>query len=47
MTQIITDSMSDILPQEAQRLGVRVAPLQVRFGETSYDDGIDIEPAAF
>ena len=24
MTQIITDSMSDILPQEAQRLGVRV-----------------------
>lgn len=43
----ITDSGSDILPREAQQLGITVLPLTVRFGEEEYRDGVDLSHHAF
>ena len=45
--RIITDSASDILPAQAEALGIRVLPLRVYFGKTEFRDGIDIEPEEF
>ena len=47
MIRIVTDSTSDILPAEAQRLGVDVVPLTVRFGDEQFRDGVDLDPDAF
>lgn len=44
---IVTDSTSDILPSEAERIGVRVVPLTVRFGEQQFRDGVDLGSADF
>lgn len=45
--QIITDSMTDI-PKELQvRYGIKVIPLTITFGESSYLDGVDIEAEEF
>ena len=45
--KFIIDSASDILPEEAIRLGVTHCPLQVLFGEESFDDGVDLSHRAF
>ena len=45
--RIVTDSTSDILPAEAERLGIDVVPLTVRFGEEQFRDGIDLGPDEF
>ena len=45
--RIISDSASDILPDEAKRLGVTILPLRVYFGKTEFRDGIDITPEEF
>ena len=47
MLHLVTDSTSDLLADEAQRLGVTVVPLTVRFGEEQFRDGIDIDGPAF
>lgn len=47
MIRIVTDSTSDILPDEAERLGIDVVPLTVRFGEEQFRDGVDLTPDAF
>ncbi len=47
MIRIVTDSTSDILPEEAGRLGVDVVPLTVRFGDEEFRDGIDLSPDQF
>lgn len=47
MIRIVTDSTSDILPDEAKRLGIDVVPLTVRFGDEQFRDGIDLDPDAF
>ena len=47
MIRIVTDSTSDILPGEAERLGVDVVPLTVRFGDEQFRDGVDLGPDAF
>lgn len=47
MIELITDSTSDISQEEAAKLGVRVLPLTVNFGEESFRDGIDITNADF
>lgn len=47
MIEIITDSTSDLSPSLAAKLGVRVLPLTVHFGEESFQDGIDISNADF
>jgi len=44
---IVTDSASDIPPDEAAEHGIIVAPLLVTFGTTEYRTGIDIDAARF
>lgn len=45
--QVITDSTSDISPQIARQLNIRVVPIYVRFGEQVYRDGVDISNEEF
>ncbi len=40
--QIVTDSASDILPQEAKALGIHIVPLTVNFGGQEFADGVDL-----
>jgi DegV family protein with EDD domain len=47
MIHVVTDSTSDITQAEAARLGIRVVPLTVRFGEEQFLDGVDLDSAAF
>jgi len=41
--QVITDSTSDIPPETAKELGIRVVPIYVRFGDQLFRDGVDIQ----
>jgi len=45
--KIVTDSVSDIPAQVAEKLGITVIPVLVRFGEEVYRDGIDITTDQF
>lgn len=41
-TALVTDSTAGLSPEFVQEYGIRVVPLYVKIGETSYRDGIDI-----
>ena len=45
--KIVTDSVADIPPQVVKELGITVIPLNVRFGEEVYRDGIDLTADEF
>ncbi len=45
--QVITDSTSDIPPELAKELGIRVVPIYLRFGDKIYRDGEDIQISEF
>jgi DegV family protein with EDD domain len=45
--QVITDSTSDIPQEMVEKLGIRVVPIYVRFGDKTYRDGIDIPSEKF
>jgi len=45
--KIVTDSTSDILPEQASRYGIEVIPLNVHFGDEAFKDGVDITPSQF
>lgn len=45
--RIITDSASDITPQEADAWGVEVLPITVVFGQEEYLDGVTLTSRAF
>ena len=45
--QFLTDSTSDILPDEAARRGISVVPLRVAFGDEVFRDNVDIDHATF
>ena len=48
MIHILTDSASDILPAEAEQLGVTVIPLNVTLEDgTILRDGVDMTPSAY
>ena len=48
MIRILTDSASDILPAEAQQLGVTVIPLNVTLEDgTVLRDGMDLTPGEY
>ncbi len=40
---VVVDSTSDIPPDLAEEVGVRVVPLLVRFDEQTYRDGVDLD----
>ena len=44
---IVTDSTTDISPQQARALGITIIPLTVFFGEDAYLDGIELDNAGF
>src|SRR5947209_1815689 len=45
--KVVTDSTSDITPEQAKRMGVTVIPLTVLMGEETFRDGIDITSQEF
>jgi DegV family protein with EDD domain len=45
--QVITDSTSDIPPELAEELDIRVVPIYLRFGDKIYRDGVDIRSDEF
>ena len=45
--RIVTDSSSDLPPEDAERLGVEVVPLSIRFGTDEYTDGVDLSVGEF
>lgn len=45
--RVITDSTADLPRDLADRLGIAVVPLIVRFGDRSFRDGVDMSPAEF
>jgi DegV family protein with EDD domain len=45
--QVVTDSTSDIPQDLADKLGIRVIPIRVRFGDKVYRDGVEIDSDAF
>ena len=45
--QVVTDSTSDIAPDDAQRLGLSIVAAHVFFGDDHYRDGVTITPAEF
>jgi DegV family protein with EDD domain len=47
MVQIITDSAADIPRAIAEELGIRVVPMLIQIGGTSYRDEVDITRQAF
>jgi len=44
---IVTDSTSDLPPELAAELGIRVVPLLVRFGTQEFRSGVDLSTADF
>ena len=40
--QVITDSTCDIPKELADKLGIRVVPIYLQFGDKTYRDGVDI-----
>ncbi len=47
MIKILIDSSSDIDATEAAELGVTLLPMQIRFGDTEYADGVNLSHAEF
>ncbi|MBB6735844.1 DegV family protein [Cohnella zeiphila] len=44
---LVTDSTADIPPEIVRELDIRVVPLGVHFGEQSYLDNVNLQPAEF
>lgn len=47
MIQIITDSTCDLDEETARRLGIRLIPLALRFGDHTYIDGVTLDKETF
>ena len=45
--KLMIDSASDINKQEAEKMGVLFMPIEVRFGEEEFLDGINLTPNEF
>jgi len=45
--RLIVDSASDISMMEASKLGITMIPMQIRFGDEEFFDGVDLLPNVF
>lgn len=45
--RIVTDSASDLSSEEAERYGIEIVPLSIRFGDQEYTDRRDLSVAEF
>ena len=47
MIKVLIDSASDITQEEAEKKGIYMIPMEVRFGEDVYLDGVNLLPQQF
>ena len=47
MIQIMTDSASDFEPWESERMNVKCIPMSVMFGNTQYQENVDLSKDEF
>lgn len=47
MVKLVTDSVSDLPPEVAKKMGITVIPLNVHFGVEAYKDGVELSPDEF
>jgi len=47
MIKLLIDSAADINQEEADKLGITLLPIEVRFTDKEYMDGVDLLPAQF
>lgn len=47
MVKIITDSAADFRDADIEKLGIKVLPMQVQFGDDVYLDGVNLSPVEF
>lgn len=47
MVKVICDSTGDLTPEVVKKYGISVVPLNVHFGQETFQDGITIKPDAF
>ena len=47
MVQIITDSASEFRQADEQAWKIKVVPMQIQIGDTTYRDGVDLTPEEF
>ncbi len=47
MIKILVDSASSITPEQAQAQGLHLIPMRVTFGEDTFQDGVNLDPAGF
>lgn len=47
MTKILVDSASDVELNEANEMNVSLIPMQIRFGEEEFEDGINLDHRTF
>jgi DegV family protein with EDD domain len=45
--RIVTDSSCDLPAEVAERLGIEIVPLTIRFGDQEYTDRFELSPAEF
>ena len=45
--RIVTDSSSDLAPDDIDQLDVQIVPLSIRFGDQEFTDGLDLTVADF
>jgi fatty acid-binding protein DegV len=45
--KVVTDSIADLPPQIIAELGITVIPINLRFGEKVYRDGVDMTSEQF
>jgi DegV family protein with EDD domain len=45
--RIVTDSAADLLPEVAEKHGITVVPLTIRFGDDEFIDGVELSNDAF
>lgn len=47
MIKIIADSASDLVPKEAENLGITILPMEIIFGEEQFYDGVNLSHEEF
>lgn len=45
--RIVTDSACDLPPDLVEKARITVVPLEIRFGDATYVDGVDLSPSVF
>jgi len=45
--KIVTDSTADLSPEQINKYGIKVVPITVTFGDTSYADSVDLSAVDF